>query len=301
LSDIAETVLDATVQISWNHLTAKHGLPTATLNGQECNQGFAVIAYGKLGGLELGYRSDLDIVFIHCGTAGQTSGNHPIDNSQFFARLGQRVIHTLSTHTAAGKIYEIDMRLRPSGSSGVLVSHFASYQEYQAREAWTWEHQALLRTRAIIGDIHMTRWFNQTRKDILTRPREKKTLQEDVRNMREKMRSARLKPRSDAFDIKQDRGGIVDIEFLVQYLVLLHAHQYPELVTYSDNVRQIQALAETGILEENIAHSLRRAYLVYRAVTHRLNLREQTASVPGDAYARLRRFVQALWHNFIAP
>jgi glutamate-ammonia-ligase adenylyltransferase len=300
LSDIAETTLDSTIKISWDHLTAKHGSPSAKLNGQVCEKGFAVIAYGKLGGLELGYGSDLDMVFIHCGTSGQTNGKTPIDNSQFFARLGQRVIHTLSTHTAAGKIYEIDMRLRPSGSSGILVSHFASYQEYQTQDAWTWEHQALLRARAIIGDEHMTHWFNRTRKEILTRPRKKKSLQEDVRNMREKMRNALLKSRPDTFDVKQDRGGMVDIEFLVQYLVLLHAHRYPELVTYSDNVRQIQALAETGILEENTAHSLRRAYLVYRATTHRLDLREQSAKVTGDTFKRVRNYVQVMWNFFMA-
>ena len=300
LCDIAETILAAAVEISWNHLTARHGTPQSRLNQQPCEKGFAVIAYGKLGGLELGYKSDLDVVFIHCGVPGQTTGKHPIENSQFFARLGQRVIHTLSTYTAAGKIYEIDMRLRPSGSAGIIVSHFASFEEYQAQKAWTWEHQALLRTRAIIGDTQMTRWFNQTRKEILTRCRDRKTLREAVCNMREKMRGALLKTGSDTFDMKQDRGGIVDIEFLVQYLVLLHAHQFPELVTYSDNVRQIQALAEAGILEETLAHSLRRAYLVYRAVIHRLNLREQSAKIPGNSFARLRSFVRSMWKTFIA-
>ncbi len=299
LSDIAETILNETVAISWNHLTAKHGIPSATLNEQPCEKGFAVIAYGKLGGLELGYGSDLDMVFIHAGTAGQTDGNHPIENSQFFARLGQRVVHTLSTHTAAGKIYEIDMRLRPSGSSGILVSHFSSYQDYQSHDAWTWEHQALLRARAIMGDEHLTRWFHRIRKKILTRPRKKESLREDVRNMRQKMRSALLKPQPDIFDIKQDRGGIVDIEFLVQYLVLLHAHQYPELVTYSDNVRQIQALAETGILKENTAHILRRAYLVYRATTHRLNLREKSAQLPADAFLDIRNRIKEMWNIFL--
>ena len=299
LSDIAETILQETLTISWNHLTAKHGTPSAKLNDQPCEKGFVVIAYGKLGGLELGYGSDLDMVFIHAGTTGRTDGNHPIENSQFFARLGQRVVHTLSTHTAAGKIYEIDMRLRPSGSSGILVSHFASYRQYQSQDAWTWEHQALLRTRAIIGDKHLTRWFHQTRKEILTRPREKESLQEDVRNMREKMRSALLKPHQDIFDIKQDRGGIVDIEFLVQYLVLLHAHQYPELVTFSDNVRQIRSLAETGILKENTAHVLRRAYLVYRATTHRLNLREKSAILPGNTFLDLRDRIKEMWNIFL--
>ena len=145
----------------------------------------------------------------------------------------------------------------------------------------------------------MTRWFNQTRRAILTRPREKMALKEDVRDMREKMRRMLLRPRSNTFDIKQDRGGIVDIEFLVQYLVLLHAHQYPELVTYSDNVRQLQALAETGILKENTAHRLRRAYLLYRAMTHRLNLREKSAKVPEDTFKRLPDVIKEIWDFFM--
>jgi glutamate-ammonia-ligase adenylyltransferase len=269
------------------------------LNGRVSEKGFAVIAYGKLGGLELGYGSDLDMVFIHCGTAGQTGGKQPIGNSQFFARLGQRVIHTLSSHTAAGRIYEIDMRLRPSGSAGILVSHVSSYEEYLAQKAWTWEHQALLRARAIFGDASMTRWFEETRRKILTRPREKEVLRKDVREMREKMRSALSKPDAETFDIKQDPGGLVDIEFLVQYLVLLHAHRYPALVAYSDNVRQIQALAETGLLKENTAHSLRRAYLLYRAMTHRLSLREKSAKVPAAALGRLRSFVIQTWAYFM--
>jgi glutamate-ammonia-ligase adenylyltransferase len=299
LSDIAESILEKTLAISWNHLAAKHGTPSALLDQQPCEKGFAVIAYGKLGGLELGYGSDLDIVFIHAGTAGQTNGRRPIDNSQFFARLGQRVIHILSSHTPAGKIYEIDMRLRPSGSAGILVSHFSSYQHYQAHDAWTWEHQALLRARPILGDDSLTRWFHRIRKEILSRPREKKSLRKDVRDMREKMRGALLKPHSNVFDIKQDRGGIVDIEFIVQYLVLLHAHQYPELLNYPDNVRQIQSLAETGILKENTAHLLRRTYLVYRATTHRLDLSEKSARLPGNTFSDLRRRIQEMWNTFL--
>ena len=243
LSDIAETILETVVSLSWQHLVAKHGQPSASLNGNPCEKGFAVIAYGKLGGLELGYGSDLDMVFIHAGDKGQTSGDRPIENSQFYARLGQRVVHLLTTHTAAGRIYEIDMRLRPSGSSGLLVSHFTSFQAYQSQDAWTWEHQALLRTRAIIGDKYLTDWFNRVREDILTRKRHKKALQEEVISMREKMRSNLSQHDPDRFDLKQDRGGIVDIEFLVQFLVLLNAHKFNALVTYPDNVRQIQALS----------------------------------------------------------
>lgn len=301
LSDIAETILEKVVNLSWQHLITKHGHPSASLNGKPCEKGFAVIAYGKLGGLELGYGSDLDMVFIHAGDKGRTSGNRPIENLQFYTRLGQRVLHLLTTHTAAGRIYEIDMRLRPSGSSGMLVSHFTSFQAYQSEDAWTWEHQALLRTRAIIGDKHLTDWFKRVRKDILTRKRRKTALQEEVLTMREKMRSSLTQTGSDRFDLKQDRGGIVDIEFLVQFLVLLNAHKFNELVTYPDNVRQIQALFEIGILDEKVAHLLRRIYLVYRATVHRLNLSEKPHTVPSGTFQDLRQHIEKIWSFYLSP
>ena len=299
LSGIAETILEKVVSLSWQHLITKHGRPSASLNNHPCKKGFAVIAYGKLGGLELGYGSDLDMVFIHAGDKGQTTGDHPIENAQFYARLGQRMVHLLTTHTAAGRIYEIDMRLRPSGSSGLLVSHFTSFQAYQSEDAWTWEHQALLRTRAIIGDKHLTDWFDGVRKEILTRKRRKLDLQQEVITIRNKMRSALSQKEPGRFDLKQDQGGIVDIEFIVQYLVLLNAHKFNELVIYPDNVRQIQALSETGILDEKVAHLLRRIYLVYRATVHRLNLAEKHHSVPEGTFQDLRQHVDKIWSFYL--
>lgn len=300
LSDIAETVLNEVIDLSWQHLVRMHGKPSSTLDGSPCERGFAVIAYGKLGGLELGYNSDLDLVFIHAGDQGQTDGRkNPIDNAQFFARLGQRVIHVLTTHTAAGRIYEIDMRLRPSGTAGMLVSHFKAFKTYQSQDAWTWEHQALLRTRAISGDALLTRWFDRTRQEILTRPRDPNALRADIVAMRERMRKELLKPKAGHFDLKQDQGGMVDIEFLVQYLVLLNAQQYPELVRWSDNVRQLQALSENGIVNENMAYFLRHAYLVYRATTHRLNLQDQAVRIAGDRFDDLRRGVEAAWQRYL--
>jgi glutamate-ammonia-ligase adenylyltransferase len=261
---------------------------------------FAVIAYGKLGGLELGYGSDLDLVFIHAGTRGPTSGNeNPIENTQFYSRLGRRVIHILTANTSAGKIYEIDMRLRPSGTSGVLVSQFESFAAYQSQDAWTWEHQALLRARAITGDDGLVKWFEKTRKKILTRKREPLKLKKEVMDMRNRMRKELLKKAPDTFDIKQGRGGMVDIEFLIQYLILLHAHRFPELVTYSDNVRQIRSLEESGILDETTAYLLRRAYLVYRATTHRLDLKEQSSTLPGNTYLDVRRRVCDVWDTYL--
>ena len=151
------------------------------------------------------------------------------------------MIHILTANTAAGNLYEIDMRLRPSGSAGVLVSQFEAFAAYQFQDAWTWEHQALLRARAITGDAGLVKWFENTRKKILTRKRDPLKLKQEVVEMRTRMRRELLKQDPDTFDLKQGRGGIVDIEFLIQYLILLHAHRFPELVTYSDNVRQIRS------------------------------------------------------------
>jgi glutamate-ammonia-ligase adenylyltransferase len=300
LSDLAEIILEQVIDLCWNHLTRRHGKPAARIDNTSCAKGFAVIAYGKLGGLELGYGSDLDLVFIHAGTPGQTSnGQSPIENSQFYARLGQRVIHILTATTSAGRLYEIDMRLRPSGSAGILVSQYESFVAYQFQDAWTWEHQALLRARAITGDAGLIQWFESTRKEILTRKRDPQKLKQEVADMRDRMRKELLKPAPGFFDLKQDRGGIVDIEFLIQYLILLNASQFPELVTYSDNVRQIRSLEESGILDETTAYLLRRAYLVYRATMHRLNLKEEPSTLPDQTYLDLRRRVSEVWDRYM--
>ena len=300
LSYIAETVLNAVVEIAWTYLVEKHGTPTCLLDGKKCGRGFVVIAYGKLGGIELGYASDLDLVFLHAGSDGQTTGGmQQIDNAQFFARLGQRVVHILTAHTRAGNLYEIDMRLRPSGSSGVLVSQIETFSEYQHKNAWTWEHQALARARAICGDIHLMKHFNKVQKEVLLIPRDKTKLQNEVSDMRERMRTERLKPKPGIFDLKQDRGGIVDIEFLVQYLVLLNSNNYPELLKFTDNVRQIQSLNETKIIDEYTANLLRHAYLIFRAVAHRFSLQEKRAEVPEDKFYKLQEKIIEIWKAFM--
>jgi glutamate-ammonia-ligase adenylyltransferase len=300
LSDIAETLLAEVVQMAYEHLHEKHGAPACQLNGKSCEKGFAVIAYGKLGGLELGYGSDLDLVFLHSGTDEKTiGGQQAIDSTQFFNRLGQRVIHILTAHTRAGKLYEIDMRLRPSGGSGVLVSHAESFRDYQQNSAWTWEHQALIKARPILGDSLLTDHFESTRKDVLSRPRKKPKLQEEVVGMRDRMRKELLKPEKGMFDLKQDTGGMVDIEFLVQYLVLLKSHEYPELQRWTDNVRLIQTLITTGAIDENTAHILKHAYLIYRAAAHQANLQENPAKAPQEKFSHLRSRVEKIWNTFL--
>lgn len=300
LTEIAETVLNEVVELSWNHLVEKHGTPMCQMDGVKIDRGFSVIAYGKLGGIELGYGSDLDMVFLHAGTEGQTcGGKHPIDNQQFFARLGQRVIHILTTHTAAGKLYEPDMRLRPSGGSGILVSHIEGFRNYQTKKAWTWEHQALIKARPISGNINMAKRFEQIRNEVLARPRIKAQLKKDVIDMRERMRKELSSPDPKLFDLKQDTGGIVDIEFLVQYLVLLRSCEYKELLRWTDIVRLLETLKETGIINDQVAHILKFAYLTYRSAVHQSSLQEKPAKAPENKFRAMRETVGQIWKDIM--
>jgi glutamate-ammonia-ligase adenylyltransferase len=302
LSYIAETVLEKVLNLSWNYLIDKHGIPQSILDGGSiCETGFAIIAYGKLGGIELGYGSDLDLIFLHAGTEAETEGVdiRPLDSAQFYARLGQRILHFLAIHTPAGKLYEIDMRLRPGGSAGILVSNVAAFRDYQLESAWTWEHQALVRSRAICGDKMIMTYFEKIRREILSMPRDKSSLREDIKSMRSRMRKKYGKSDSGYFNIKQGSGGMVDIEFLVQYLVLLNAHRHPELVKWSDNIRQLDSLAETKILKKEKADFLKKTYITYRAEVHRLNLQEKPAYVPEDKFKNLAGQVKKIWDEYL--
>jgi glutamate-ammonia-ligase adenylyltransferase len=278
----------------------RHGTPDCQLDDERIGKGFAVVAYGKLGGFELGYGSDLDLVFLHAGIQGQTrGGKYPIDNAQFFARLGQRVVHILTAHTPSGVLYQPDMRLRPSGSSGILVSHIHGFKEYQMNKAWTWEHQAIIKARPISGDIRMAKRFEQIRKQVLTRPRIMSKLKQEVVDMRDRMRRELSSLEPEVFDLKQDTGGIVDIEFLVQYLVLLKSSEYNELTRWTDTVRLLETLNQTGIIEAHTAHLLKVAYLTYRAAVHQLNLQEKPAKVPENKFRDLRENVEKIWNEFM--
>ena len=299
LTEIAETVLNQVMDLCWKYLVSKHGAPSSSLEGVACDRGFAVIAYGKLGGIELGYGSDLDLVFLHAGDPGETDGMLPIDNSQFYSRLGQRVIHMLTAQTPAGSLYEVDMRLRPSGSSGILVSHVDAFEQYQTEKAWTWEHQALVRSRPIGGDNRICERFQAIRRKVISLKRNLEILRRDVAEMRERLRKEHAGKHPQQFDIKQDIGGIVDIEFLVQYLVLLKSHEYTELLQWTDNVRLLQTLIETGILADIQAHFLKEAYLTYRAVVHRLSLQEKQAIVSEGRFRPLREDVAKLWNHYM--
>ncbi|ETN93432.1 Glutamate-ammonia-ligase adenylyltransferase [Gammaproteobacteria bacterium MOLA455] len=294
LTWIAEVVIDHTVTIAWQHLSQQYGQPEGS---SVQSPGFIVLGYGKLGGIELGYKSDLDLVFLHRGTAGQTAdGPRSIDNNTFYARLGQRIIHVLSTVTPSGAAYEIDMRLRPSGNSGMLVSSLKAFEKYQRESAWTWEQQALVRARVVAGEKALADEFNNLRQTVLMQSRDKQILRTEVEQMREKMRKHLGRPSKEGkYSLKQGAGGIVDIEFMVQFAVLAWSHNHPEISRWSDTIRIIESLAQCGLLSEQQSSLLIDAYKRYRSAGHRLQLQNQLAEVSSSEFLECRQLVTAQW------
>lgn len=297
LTQLAQVIIGASINQCWRALTNRYGEPEGLshksdpqLNLQpETEQrnpstGFAVVAYGKLGGFELGFDSDLDLVFLFDQKLeSMTSGNKTINASRFYTRLAQKLIHFLSTRTSLGVLYEVDMRLRPSGNSGLLVSHIEAFKDYQTESAWTWEHQALVRARAIAGDIQLSEKFEQIRMSILNTKRDQQKLKDDVTEMRQKMRKELDKSTDEKIDLKQCIGGLVDIEFLSQYLVLnaFSQSQIAEGLNKSTSppsntadalnyVQQNQQLAQQDSL---------RLIKIYRSYRNRLN---EIAIVSGE-------------------
>lgn len=281
LTFLAEAIIEQVVMQAWQQIAQRHGVPTY-LEGNDT--GFAVIGYGKLGGIELGYGSDLDLVFLyeaHASMANSlTNGDRPIEVGHFYLKLAQRILHLFSTRTTSGELYEVDMRLRPSGASGLMVSEITRFGEYQADEAWTWEHQALVRSRFVFGDNSLAVKFSRIRASVLEKPRDKDELKKAVREMRQKMRDHLLKASEGIFDLKQSPGGIADIEFIAQYLVLANAHEYPELSIWSDNVRIFGVLAELELLPIMSAQHLTQSYCWLRDENHRLTLQQKSGQLP---------------------
>lgn len=302
LTHIAEEVLQQVFWLAWFQMVDKYGVPTR-VDGSPCDPDFALIAYGKLGGIELSYASDLDLVFVHDGDPqGQTQGTKAVDNNVFFMRLGQRILHLLSTQTPSGILYETDMRLRPSGNSGLLVTTCAGLASYLREDAWTWELQALVRARAVAGCAQLCARIEQVRAQQLQQPREVQALRTEVLAMRTKMRTNLGTPeaqQSARFHIKQDPGGMVDIEFLVQYLVLRDAHQYPELTQWSDNIRLLETLHKVGSLSDSQHAALRTAYLAWRQEVHRQALAQGDGCLEGAVamaeFMPVRAQVKAVW------
>lgn len=298
LTYLAEALVEAVINQAWLQVTAKFGQPKHLEYSD--SKGFAVLGYGKVGGWELGYNSDLDLVFVHdCPTNIETDGIKPIDGRQFYLRLAQRIIHIFSTHTASGILYEVDMRLRPSGASGLLVSPIEAFAEYQSQDAWTWEHQALVRARMIYGDNALTERFVSIRHAILSMVRDEEKLKQEVNEMRVKMREHLSSKKNHRFMLKQDVGGITDIEFLAQYLVLRFSAQYPKLTQWSDNVRIFESLWQQQIITQEQAMALTQAYTKLRDEIHHRNLLDLDADVAEDRFMDERKCVEQAWHDWL--
>lgn len=301
LSLIAEVVVQAVLRLAWTHLVTRHGLPGYTLEGQRYPAQFAVVAYGKLGGQELGYGSDLDLVFLYADRGDETHTDRGAENAVFYARLVQRMLHLFTTPTAAGALYPVDTRLRPDGRAGLMVSHWCAFADYQRHHAWVWEHQALVRARFVAGDAELGAQFAALRAEILTQPRDPIALQTQVVQMRQRMRTELAKSQSpDApdvrFDLKQGLGGIADIEFMVQYSVLRWAHLNPALVQATANRPLLAQLGQLALWPVTHAEAMRSAYVWLRVAVHRAALQEQPAWVLAEDYAELRAEVQAAWN-----
>jgi glutamate-ammonia-ligase adenylyltransferase len=297
LTWLAEAIVSQSVNIAWRNLVARHGPPSSGAASAEDNsfagKGFAIIGYGKLGGIELGYGSDLDMVFLYdADDYGTTSGEKSINNQTFYMRLGQRIIHILSAQTTQGNCYETDMRLRPSGNSGMLVSSIQAFEKYQRQDAWTWEHQALVRARAIVGDVSLIAKFDDVRRQILSQSRDPEKLRNEVIEMRDKM-----KANARRMDIKQGHGGLIDIEFISQYAVLAYASVFPALLQWTDNIRILESVSSVGCFENVNVTPLISAYRELRAALHKNSLAEDDDKAVIEDFPEITGQVAAIWNQ----
>lgn len=298
LTYLAEAIIEAVVNMAWRQVSRRFGQP-AHLAGDE--KDFVVIGYGKLGGIELGYNSDLDLVFLHNAPANSETigGKKTISSHQFYLKLAQKINGIFNLNTSAGVLYDVDMRLRPSGEAGLLVSTFSAYAEYQQTEAWTWETQALVRARAVYGSTSLRQKFEQIRADTLCLPRESGALRTEICTMREKMFAHLGSGSAAQFHLKTDRGGITDIEFIAQYFVLNYANAYPQMAVWSDNVRIFDSAIEACIIREEQGQALKACYTRLRNQIHHLNLLNQPSVVAAEAFCRERDIVRQAWRQWL--
>jgi len=299
LTELSEAIMDYVVQLAWVQIVEKFGMPSNVIGTDR--KGFAVIAYGKMGGFELGYNSDLDVIFLHDNNInGYTSGIKSIHNKSFYIRLVQRIIHLFTVRATSGILYEIDIRLRPSGNSGSLIMGITGFCLYLAQNAWTWEHQALVRARAVYSDEIIFADFQHVRKKILMMPRDNRQLKKDIREMRTKMRCHLNKTKVNEFDLKHSRGGMVDIEFLAQYLVLANAHKIgPSLCQWSDNLRIFKSCKNAQLISEDEEKMLVNTYCEIRNTTHRLALNNQSCIVKKQVLTIEPLQVITIWNKLL--
>ncbi len=296
LTWLAEAIVAQALDYARQQLAPQLGRPP------DAGDGLALIAYGKFGSIELGYGSDLDLVFVYQAQdpdAVTGGGARAIAAAEYFARLVQRVVQLLSARTVAGRAYEIDLQLRPSGNSGLVVTALSGFARYQRDSAWTWEHQALLRARSVAGPEPLCAAIETIRREVLMRPRDAARLRHEVVEMRARMRANLEKREAARWDVKQGGGGLIDAEFITQYLCLRHAAQHAALVEYTDNWRQLEALAAAGLVEAAHKDALLAAERAYRGWLHRRALQSQDALADDAGFKEHRAAVAALWQHFM--
>jgi len=277
LSDLAGAVLEEVLRLAWKALRTRHREQPR----------FAIIGFGKLGGKELGYASDLDVIFLY--------DDDDAAAPETYARLAQRINTWLTSATSAGVLYETDLRLRPDGAAGLLVSHIDAFRDYEFEKAWVWEHQALTRARFVAGDPEIGARLERVRTEVLCRQRELAALAGEILSMRDRMRDAHPNA-SGLFDLKHDRGGIVDVEFVVQFLVLGHAHRHPGLTRNVGNLALLKLAAGLGLLPDELATGAHAAYREFRRLQHAMRLQgERFARVDPAVVAQHAKAVQQLW------
>ena len=294
LTYLAEAIIGAVVNMAWKAVSQRFGVPEHL---GENEKGFAVIGYGKLGGIELGYNSDLDLVFLHNAPENSETvgGRKSVSSHRFYLKLAQKINSIFNLNTSAGVLYEVDMRLRPSGEAGLLVSTFNAYEFYQKNEAWTWESQALVRARCVYGTKSLKAEFDQIRQSTLAKKRDAVTLKAEITGMRAKMYQHFTQPQAVEFNLKTDKGGITDIEFIAQYLVLANAETSPEMAVWSDNIRIFDTAMAYGILTEPAGEQLKYCYMAMRNRIHHLNLLRQPSCVPMSEFEAERDFIGKMW------
>jgi glutamate-ammonia-ligase adenylyltransferase len=287
LAMLADIMVQTTLDLCWSKLKNRHPHP-------EIPPKFAVIGYGKLGGKELGFASDLDIVYLH---------DDPEPGAgELYARLAQRMNTWMSSQTSAGLLFETDLRLRPNGDAGMLVCPIEAFRDYQLNNAWVWEHQALTRARFCAGDPQVGAQFEAIRIRILRQPRDLTKLMEEVLAMRQKMLDSHASKSEEYFDLKQDPGGIIDVEFIVQYLVLGYAHMHPQLCGNVGNIALLRIAAGLGLIQESLADPVRNAYREYRRMQHAIRLSDNAKGRPERAaVTRHIEAVRALWASVFEP
>jgi glutamate-ammonia-ligase adenylyltransferase len=298
LCDLAEVVLEAVYQLAGKALQKQYGAPQCVEGSVRREAKFAIVGYGKLGGYEMHYQSDLDIIFLHdsCGEQQQSSGDKCIENSVYFARLAQKIISMTSVLTASGKLYEIDSRLRPEGSSGLLVSSTQAYLRYQLEKAWTWEHQALVRARLVAGNPLLQHEFDSIRERVLKIPRDDQQLRKEIVEMRERIYQDKRPPEDEHRNLKQSRGGMVDIEFLVQYWVLAHANKISSEHLYSDNIGLLNELFRLNLISGSQSQ-LGEIYQSYHRLLHESVLQNQSAEVDAAEITEYVNHVVNCWNE----